>query len=181
MGVYRADEGAAVGYCLADVGAMAKEPGEFGSGEVGVNFQAGAFLDQGAMPGRFQYVQAAMSLFDQVTLALVGIGAVEPSDLLADSGNIFGAAELATLRGEGAVGDILLHFFDENGRPVQTPLDQRVVSMSLAQIRQADRAVGVAGGRRKYEAILGALRGEWINVLVTDCRTAERLLERGDA
>lgn len=125
-----------------------------------------------------QYVQAAMSLFDQVTLALVGIGAVEPSDLLADSGNIFGAAELATLRGEGAVGDILLHFFDENGRPVQTPLDQRVVSMSLAQIRQADRAVGVAGGRRKYEAILGALRGGWINVLVTDCATATWLMER---
>ncbi len=125
-----------------------------------------------------QYVQTAMSLFGQVTLALVGIGAVEPSELLADSGNIFGSEELATLRREGAVGDILLHFFAADGRPVQTPLDQRVVSMSLEHLRQADRAVGVAGGRRKQEAIWGALRGGWINVLVTDCFTARRLIGR---
>jgi DNA-binding transcriptional regulator LsrR (DeoR family) len=125
-----------------------------------------------------QYVQAGMALFDQVTLALVGIGAVEPSELLADSGNIFGTEELATLRNEGAVGDILLHFFAADGRPVQTPLDQRVVSMSLPQMRQADRAVGVAGGRRKQEAILGALCGGWINILVTDCFTARWLVEK---
>jgi DNA-binding transcriptional regulator LsrR (DeoR family) len=101
---------------------------------------------------------------------------VEPSELLADSGNIFSDAELDILRGEGAVGDILLHFFDADGRPVKTSLDNRVMSMSLPQMRQADRAVGVAGGRRKHEAILAALRGQWINVLITDCFTAQRLM-----
>ncbi len=35
-----------------------------------------------------QFVQQALALFDRVTLALVGIGAVEPSKLLASSGNI---------------------------------------------------------------------------------------------
>lgn len=124
-----------------------------------------------------QYVQAAMSLFDKVSLALVGIGAVEPSELLADSGNIFTVEEQDTLRGQGAVGDILLHFFDEDGCPVQTTLDNRVVSMSLEQLRQADRAVGVAGGRRKHDAIRGALRGGWINILITDSFTAQRLLK----
>jgi DNA-binding transcriptional regulator LsrR (DeoR family) len=124
-----------------------------------------------------QYVQEAMGLFDQVSLALVGIGAVEPSELLADSGNIFSDVELDILRGEGAVGDILLHFFDANGQPVKTPLDNRVMSMSLPQIRRADRAVGVAGGRRKQDAILAALRGKWINVLITDCFSAKRLIK----
>lgn len=123
-----------------------------------------------------QYVQAAMALFDKVSLALVGIGAVEPSELLADSGNIFTDEEQDILRGQGAVGDILLHFFDENGRPVKTSLDNRVVSMSLEQLYRADRAVGVAGGRRKHDAIRGALRGGWINILITDCFTAERLV-----
>jgi DNA-binding transcriptional regulator LsrR (DeoR family) len=37
--------------------------------------------------------------------------------------------------------------------------------------------VGIAGGKRKFEAIRGALRGKLINVLITDRRTAERLLE----
>jgi DNA-binding transcriptional regulator LsrR (DeoR family) len=123
-----------------------------------------------------QYVQKAVALFDQVSLALVGIGAVEPSDLLADSGNIFSDAELGILRGLGAVGDILLHFFDRDGQPVKTSLDNRVMSMSLPQMRRADRAVGVAGGRRKHDAILAALRGQWINVLITDRFTGQRLV-----
>ena len=123
-----------------------------------------------------QYVQEAMTLFDQVSLALVGIGAVEPSELLADSGNIFSDAELDILRGEGAVGDILLHFFDEDGQPVKTSLDNRVMSMSLPQMRGVDRAVGVSGGRRKHDAILAVLRGKLINILITDCFSAQRLI-----
>jgi DNA-binding transcriptional regulator LsrR (DeoR family) len=124
------------------------------------------------------YVQEATALFSQVSLALVGIGAVEPSELLAESGNIFSEKELDILRNEGAVGDILLHFFDENGQPIETSLNSRVVSMSLPQLQQVDRAVGVAGGRRKQKAILGALRGRLVNILVTDCYTAKRLLEK---
>ncbi len=122
------------------------------------------------------YVQEATALFDQVSLALVGIGAIEPSALLFESGNIFTNEELDVLRRTGAVGDILLHFFDYKGQPVETSLNSRVVSMSLPQLRRVDRAVGVAGGRRKYEAILGALLGGLINVLVTDCYTARRLM-----
>ena len=123
-----------------------------------------------------QYVQQAMKLFAGVTLALVGIGAVEPSGLLADSGNIFTKAELNLLRQAGAVGDILLRFFDAQGEPVRTALDNRVVAMALPQLRRVDRAVGVAGGRRKHEAILGALRGRLVNVLITDCFTAQWLM-----
>ncbi|KAA3664627.1 MAG: sugar-binding transcriptional regulator [Chloroflexi bacterium] len=123
-----------------------------------------------------QYIQDAMNLFNEVSLALVGIGAVEPSELLADSGNIFSNEELDILRGKGAVGDILLRFFDDMGQPVQTSFDHRVVSMTLPQLRNADRAVGVAGGKRKFNAILGALRSENINILITDCFTAKRLV-----
>src|SRR6185437_10693811 len=35
------------------------------------------------------YVRSTLDLFDHVTLALVGIGALEPSKLLASSGNVF--------------------------------------------------------------------------------------------
>lgn len=122
------------------------------------------------------YVGDVMSMFDEVDLALVGIGDVEPSKLLAQSGNKFSSEELETLKAQGAVGDILLHFFDAEGRPVDTPLHNRVASMHLEQLKVVDRAIGIAGGRRKYAAILGALRGGWINVLITDRFTAERLV-----
>jgi DNA-binding transcriptional regulator LsrR (DeoR family) len=122
-----------------------------------------------------EYIQQTLRLFEKVTTALVGIGAVEPSKLLADSGNVFSIQELGLLRQNGAVGDILLRFFDAHGKPVDTVLNKRVISMSLEQLRKVDRAVGIAGGQRKYPAILGALRGGWINILITDHYTAARL------
>jgi DNA-binding transcriptional regulator LsrR (DeoR family) len=49
--------------------------------------------------------------------------------------------------------------------------------MSLDQMKKAKRSVGIAGGPRKTRAIRSALRGGYINVLITDRRTAERLLD----
>jgi DNA-binding transcriptional regulator LsrR (DeoR family) len=123
-----------------------------------------------------RYVREAMSLFNQVTIALVGIGTVEPSGLLASSGNIFSPEELDILRASGAVGDICLRFFDASGTPVATSLNARVIGMNLDQLRQVKRAVGIAGGKQKLNAICGALQGKLINVLITDRFTAEHLL-----
>jgi DNA-binding transcriptional regulator LsrR (DeoR family) len=123
-----------------------------------------------------RYVHDAMCLFDQVTIALVGIGTVEPSGLLASSGNIFSPEELDMLRAAGAVGDICLRFFDASGTPVVTPLNERVIGMTLGQLQRVKRAVGIAGGKEKLNPIRGALQGRLINVLITDRFTAERLI-----
>jgi DNA-binding transcriptional regulator LsrR (DeoR family) len=122
------------------------------------------------------FVSEAMALFDQVTLALVGIGDLQPSKLLVSSGNRFSSAELDMLHSKGAVGDICLHFFDKDGSPVDTPLNDRVISMNLEQLRRVRRTVGVAGGLRKTQAIRGALVGKWINVLIADRLVAEALV-----
>lgn len=122
-----------------------------------------------------EVVQQAIRLFGHVTTALVGIGAIEPSPLLAQSGNIFAPQELELLRRENAVGDILMRFYDQGGNLVKTGLENRVISMSLEQLSRTSRAVGVAGGSRKYAGILGALRGHWVNILVTDHFTAKQL------
>jgi DNA-binding transcriptional regulator LsrR (DeoR family) len=123
-----------------------------------------------------QFVMPTIELFDQVTLALVGIGALEPSKLLAESGNIFSEEELGELRQAKAVGDICLRFFDRDGEPTITRHDERVIGMSLEQLQKVERTVGVAGGKRKLAAIHGALKGGLVNVLITDRFTAESLL-----
>ncbi len=122
------------------------------------------------------FVREAMTLFDSVSLALVGIGSVEPSRLLASSGNVFSTEELEQLKAQGAVGDVCLRFFDSAGLPVITPHNDRVIGISLDQLRQVRRTVGIAGGARKLAAIRGALEGGWINVLITDRYTAEKLI-----
>jgi DNA-binding transcriptional regulator LsrR (DeoR family) len=128
-----------------------------------------------------RFVREALDLFGKVTIALVGIGATEPSRALASSGNIFSPQEIKLLASKGAVGDICLRFFDANGRAVITALNDRVISMELDQLRAVRRVVAVAGGRRKANAILGALAGKLINVLITDAASAERLLVEGAA
>jgi DNA-binding transcriptional regulator LsrR (DeoR family) len=48
--------------------------------------------------------------------------------------------------------------------------------MTLEQLKRVRRTIGIAGGSRKVPAIRGALLGGYINVLVTDRLSAEKLL-----
>ena len=135
----------------------------------------------GALDTRVLYLQdpfvcETIDRFNSISLALVGIGTIEPSDLLASSGNTFSAQELESLRSQGAVGDVCLRYFDANGAPISTPLNDRVIGMELEQLRKVKRSVGVAGGERKQAAIRGAVRGGYINVLITDTLTAQALV-----
>ena len=123
------------------------------------------------------FVRETMDLFGSISLAIVGIGAVEPSELLARSGNIFSSRELADLAEAGAVGDISLRFFDKGGKPVKTPLDERVIGLPLESLARVDRVIALAGGAKKTAAIAGALRVGVVDMLVTDKFTAERLIE----
>jgi DNA-binding transcriptional regulator LsrR (DeoR family) len=121
-------------------------------------------------------VEEASRLFSKLDLALVGIGSLEPSPLLARSGNIFSVEERRQLRRSGAVGDICFQFIDKQGRLVASPLMKRVIGIDLATLKSAPRVVGIAGGESKVPAILASLAGKWINVLITDRRTAELLI-----
>lgn len=121
------------------------------------------------------YVRETMDLFGKITLSIVGIGAMEPSSMLAGSGNVFSSRELAEIEEAGGVGDISLRFFDVQGGYVKTPLDERVIGMSLEELSKTERVIALAGGPSKTAAIRGALRTGVIDILVTDKFTAERL------
>lgn len=120
-------------------------------------------------------VRGTMDLFGRLSLAVIGIGAVEPSELLSRSGNVFSRQELALLNEAGAVGEISFRFFDQEGRLVDTPLNERVLGVTLDDLRKADRVIALAGGEAKTAAIAGALKLGLIDVLVTDKFTAARL------
>ncbi len=122
------------------------------------------------------YVRETIELFSKVTLAIVGIGAMEPSSMLSRSGNVFTSREIAEVKDAGGVGDMSLRFFNADGQPVKTPMDDRVIGMSLEELSTIDRVIALAGGQSKTAAIRGALRTGVIDLLVTDKFTADRLL-----
>jgi DNA-binding transcriptional regulator LsrR (DeoR family) len=78
----------------------------------------------------------------------------------------------------GAVGDICMRFFKLDGSPCPAG-PSGVVGIGLEQVRRIPWVIGVAGGDSKTQATLGAIRGGYIKVLVTDEATATGLLEFG--
>lgn len=104
------------------------------------------------------------------------LGGLNEDSVLLRSGNIL-RAEMGALLRAGAVGDILGRFIDRRGRIVDPDLDARTIGLSLADLKNRDRVVGIAAGPEKHEVVLGALQAGLINVLVTDEATASFALE----
>ena len=121
------------------------------------------------------HIRETTALFDRISVALLGIGSLEPSSWLAESGNNFSAEEMARLGTSGAVGNICLRFYNAAGEQVNDRSSNRVFGLDLERLKRIPTRLGIACGQRKREAILGAVRGRWINVLVTDQFTAESL------
>ncbi len=118
----------------------------------------------------------AIKAWSRLTLALLGIGTLEPSPLLRRSGNAIPPEDQRALKKLGAVGDVCARYFDSSGEPVDAPFNDRVLGIDRDRLRAVERRVGVAGGMEKVAAIHGALRGEWINILITDVEAARELL-----
>lgn len=123
------------------------------------------------------HIGDVLATYSSLTMLLAGLGSLEPSPLLMESGNAIADAEQEALRRLGAVGDICLRFFDENGQVVKSPLDDRVLGIDTDTLRSIPRVLAIAGGTRKYTAIRAALRGDWVDVLITDLEVARRLAE----
>lgn len=65
----------------------------------------------------------------------------------------------------------------DDGTPVATAMQDKTLSIELKTLKQARYVIGLASGEEKYAALLGALRGQHINALVTDRATAEYLVQ----
>jgi DNA-binding transcriptional regulator LsrR (DeoR family) len=125
-----------------------------------------------------RHVERAFKLFPAITLAFVGIGVPSPLSVVMRDGSILSQTQLNHLLAAGAVGDICLRFFDSAGQPIISTLDNRVIGITLGQLRRVGRVVGIAGGLEKFRAVYGALHGGLVNVLITDSALAAELIER---
>jgi len=86
--------------------------------------------------------------------------------------------EQKILQRKGAQGDILGYFFDENGEVLDDiKLHEELIAIRPEKLRDIPLVIGVAGGMVKAEAILAALKGQYINALVTNEATARKILE----
>jgi lsr operon transcriptional repressor len=120
-----------------------------------------------------QHVLGQASGVDQ---AIVGVGTPAADATIVQMGYL-AAEDVRVLRDRGVVGDILGQFFDADGNVVSLEIHRRRIGIELSDLASIPKVVGVAGGLHKTEAILGALHGGFLNVLVTNELVALRLLE----
>jgi DNA-binding transcriptional regulator LsrR (DeoR family) len=121
-------------------------------------------------------IAETLALAEHAELALVGIG-VPDRDTVLHQSQILTDEEIEELRRMGAVGDIALRFFDGDGKPLDHPINDRIIGLDLEQLKRIPRVIGVAGGPSKYEVVRAALQGHLIDVLITDDKIAEQLLQ----
>ncbi|HEY9699440.1 MAG TPA: sugar-binding transcriptional regulator [Trichocoleus sp.] len=119
---------------------------------------------------------AVKTLAEQAKATFVGISHIAWNAPLHQDGFI-NDAEVAELIELGAVGEIASWAYDQYGKLLQDGTNSRVAGVPLDQPAQRC-VIGVAGGIRKAEAILAALRGKLITGLITDEAAAQAILER---
>jgi deoxyribonucleoside regulator len=123
-----------------------------------------------------QHIREAIAVGRQCDLALLGIGTTDEQYSSLYQGGHITREELERLRQARAVGDVSGLHFDINGRTPEVDFHNRLVGIARDDLLRIPTRLGVAGGEAKVEPILGALRGGYVNRLVTDSRTAGQVL-----
>lgn len=121
-------------------------------------------------------IARTVARFAEVTVALTGIGALQPQPTQSylRSGSL-GAEAVSELERAGAIGDAFGQYLDAGGSAIPQ-FAARTMAPTLLQLGGVPLRIAVAGGAAKTQAIAAAVRGGWINALVTDANAAQALL-----
>ena len=124
-----------------------------------------------------KHISAALNAVINADIIFAGIGSLSQNALLIQDETIITREDVKWLRDQGAIGEFALHFYDINGKLIDSDLEKKIIGIGWNELKAIDRVVAIAGGPEKTHAILGAVRGGFVNVLITDHQTAKRLLE----
>ena len=122
-------------------------------------------------------IKTTLEQASKADIALIGLGDMNENSFMVQLG-WFTPREIATARQEqGVVGDIAGYsFFDIKGNPVDTAMNDRVIGLSLEQLRSIPCVIAIASENTKATAILGALRTGVIDVLATSASNARAVI-----
>lgn len=122
-------------------------------------------------------IREHMALFQEMDVALMGIGHLASDDVSLLAAGYISKSDLREIIRQGGVGDICGYHYDLHGHVLPLELHDRLIGVNLETLRQTPYVIGVGGGIDKATAILGALRLGVIDCLVTDEIAARTVLK----
>ncbi len=124
-------------------------------------------------------ISEALNRARKSDIVMQSIGTVDDSAILYVEKKIT-EQELRSLQASNAIGDALGHYFDENGNVVSTFLDNRIIGITLDDLKKIPWSVLIAGGEEKNSVVEAAMKGNFFNVLITNTETAKYLVSRNE-
>lgn len=121
-------------------------------------------------------IHDTLFLANKSDIILSGIGTTEA----AFASSLWSKYLVHDLKPQNAVGCIYGHAYDINGKLINSDINKKVVGVDLKTILNIKYRIAIASGKLKAEAILGALKGKFVNVLITDEDTALKILSLCD-
>ncbi|WVD65943.1 sugar-binding transcriptional regulator [Orbus sturtevantii] len=123
-----------------------------------------------------QHYNQIASYWYKLTIAMFGIGSCNIANSSIWHGFYGDDDQIETLENKPIAGDICSRFFDHKGNIVQTNISDKIINITLEQLKIAKYRIGVAESTEKADAIIAAILGGYINVLITTKGTAESIL-----
>lgn len=121
-------------------------------------------------------IRETLARVKQADIMIVGIGTPNSELYSLLRAGYVDEVEAQRIRDAGVAGDICAQHYSLTGEWLDIDINRRAVGITLDALAGIDRVIGVAGGSQKGAAILGALRGRYVNVLITDDQAAQKIL-----
>lgn len=121
-------------------------------------------------------IEATLNKARHVDIILTGVGSLDENTTLQKSGYLTDKDRMVLIS-KGAVGHLLARPYDKDGNPIDMEAENRfTIGAPLEAMRAAEWSVGISAADFKAEAVLGAIKGKYINVLIADEALAKRML-----
>ena len=119
-------------------------------------------------------IEATLRKAMHTDLIISGIGSIDTNSSISRSG-YWNDKDIEELISLGAVGHLLGRPYDINGKPISRA-GHYVVGAPLEAMKGVDWSIGIAVSKDRASATLGAIKGGYINTLITDKSLAEELI-----
>lgn len=121
-------------------------------------------------------LNTVLDMAEELDMVLLSVGDIQTASSTSYRVGLIDEAQKLSLIENGAVGDVLFHFYDKSGKIVDDPVHDRVMSAKIESLQKTPQRILTSGGKEKIAALLGAIKLLRPTVLITDEESAAQML-----